>query len=229
MGGWGWGTGLAGWGTGCLVRIAGFHSWAVAADRGEEKGCQCCGAKPLTRRPGAPRPAPSSLPFSTNCLLHPEGGGGTEAVRAPCCPFIWGHDVLSIWLEGHLPVSSLPQVTRFQRLIHPVRRGLDSKAPFMCLPAPGLWQENTDNGMCFRKGDPLKPCIRKLNMGGPGSIPHTEQHTRMFSSGPCVQRSREAGLWGVQTTLSRQATERKGEAARGRGRTPVLEDLQGDS
>lgn len=33
MGDWGWGTGLAVWGTGCLVRIAGFHSWAVAAEK----------------------------------------------------------------------------------------------------------------------------------------------------------------------------------------------------
>lgn len=108
-------------------------------------------------------------------------------------------------------MSSLPPSNLLsETLIHPVRRGLDFKAPFMCLPAPGLWQVNTDDGMCFRKGDPLNPCIRKLNMRGPGSIPHTEQHTRMFSSGPCVQRSREAGLWGVQTTLSRQATEREG-------------------
>lgn len=121
-----------------------------------------------------------------------------------------------------------PRTSLSETLIHPIRRGLYSKDPFMCLPAPGLWQVNIDNGMCFRKGDPLNPCIQRLNMGGLGSIPHTEQHTQMFSSGPCVQRSREAGLWGVQTTLSRQATEREDKAARGRGRTPVLEDLRGD-
>jgi hypothetical protein len=30
--GWGWDTGLAVWGTGCLVHIAGFHSWAVKSE-----------------------------------------------------------------------------------------------------------------------------------------------------------------------------------------------------
>lgn len=36
MEGWGWDTGLAVWGIGCLVHIAGFHSWAVAAEKEQE-------------------------------------------------------------------------------------------------------------------------------------------------------------------------------------------------
>lgn len=108
MGGWGWGTGLAGWGTGCLVRIAGFHSWAAAADRGENKGRQCRGAKPLTTTPGLPWPlyfvpfcfAPTKMPPPPRKerlnQMMPELLATLE---------IQGHYVLSVWLQGHLPMK----------------------------------------------------------------------------------------------------------------------------
>lgn len=56
MGDWGWGTGLAGWGTGCLVHIAGFRSWAMVAEKGAGKGHQCLEAKLPTRCQDAPPP-----------------------------------------------------------------------------------------------------------------------------------------------------------------------------
>lgn len=59
MGGWGSGTGLAGWETGCLVHIAGFHSWAEAAEKREGKGLECHGTKPFSGMPGLPSPLPA--------------------------------------------------------------------------------------------------------------------------------------------------------------------------
>lgn len=170
------------------------------------------------RRALAPHLCPCCF-LPINCLLHPERGGGTRG-----CPDIQGHDVLSVWLEGHLPVkrsspSTLPPGLS-EPLIHAIRRGLDSKAPFMCLLALGVWQGDADNGLCFRKGGPLNPCTQRLNMGGSGPTPHTEQNTLMFSSGPCVQRSGEAGLWRFQTALSRQATERGDSSREGQDPCP---------
>ena len=171
-----------------MVRIAGFHSWAAAADRGENKGRQCRGAKPLTTTPGLPWPlyfvpfcfAPTKMPPPPRKerlnQMMPELLATLE---------IQGHYVLSVWLQGHLPMKlsspkhpAPPQTEgpfRASHLCH-CEGGSILKSPWV---SPSVWYVagESDNRMCFQKGDPLNPCVLRLNRRDPVLIPCTGWNT----------------------------------------------------